>query len=357
MKKTKLMSAAWLAICIAAGSDAATIDDHFDDDELTTNSSGTGSGSGFNVLSNGVTLSEADGLASIIAGSSGANSGNLFSKDSFDANSPGGITASFKLTEFTRDVSAGGAGRYYIGVSADSSHDTGDPLTGGFQAKGLWIVLHTRNDNAAFAGIGNLQSGLVYNNGSANTILAAWDWDPGVITFDTAGAGQVQRYGIDFHLDDLTFDLRSDDAGWALSFSSSDAEATLPAKVSGTWAAASVTNDLDTAYLAMSMQSSNNGRIDCDRVVVAPGDGLGEEPLAITAIVLEGDGQITLTWNSMPGRVYTIYWSTELGKFATDVADDFASGGAETSITFDNPTISKGKPDGAPRVFFRVAEN
>ena len=67
--------------------------------------------------------------------------------------------------------------------------------------------------------------------------------------------------------------------------------------------------------------------------------------------------QIQLTWNSSPGATYTVQWSPDLNDFSADVGDDFLSDGATTTVTFDNPTINPGNPDGGSKLFLRVSEN
>ncbi len=85
------------------------------------------------------------------------------------------------------------------------------------------------------------------------------------------------------------------------------------------------------------------------RLTVGSGSGPRFE---ITEIALsDGDQTITLTWNSKPDKFYTIFWSTELTTFNTDVADDVMSQGTSTSHPFPNPD------DTASRLFFRVDEN
>jgi hypothetical protein len=80
-------------------------------------------------------------------------------------------------------------------------------------------------------------------------------------------------------------------------------------------------------------------------------------PFEITKVRVLPDKRIELTWNSRPGAIYTIYWSTDLADFGGDVGDDYASGGEETTATIDNPTISPEDPDGSPKVFLRIGEN
>ena len=68
----------------------------------------------------------------------------------------------------------------------------------------------------------------------------------------------------------------------------------------------------------------------------------------ITAIELEQGGQVTLTWTSVAGKNYGIYYNTDLAEWTADVSDGVASQGSSTTFTFPNPL-----PE-APRIFFRV---
>jgi len=74
---------------------------------------------------------------------------------------------------------------------------------------------------------------------------------------------------------------------------------------------------------------------------------------AITAVVLEDNGDVTLTWNSQPGASYTIYYSEDLINFDGDVGDGFIASPDEATTTksFENPL-----PD-SDFLFFRVGQN
>lgn len=66
-------------------------------------------------------------------------------------------------------------------------------------------------------------------------------------------------------------------------------------------------------------------------------------------------GEFTLTWTSIPGRSYTLYYSkdlTSLGADGPDLGDNFQAGpGETTTVTFPHPV-----PDAA-KLFFAVALN
>ena len=81
---------------------------------------------------------------------------------------------------------------------------------------------------------------------------------------------------------------------------------------------------------------------------------VGGNPLTITEINYnETDSRVTLTWNSNPGRTYSIFSSFDLLDFANEVADEVPAAGAganSTSLTFPNPN------PGSSRQFFQVVE-
>ncbi len=63
--------------------------------------------------------------------------------------------------------------------------------------------------------------------------------------------------------------------------------------------------------------------------------------------------QWSLSWNSQPGKTYTLRYSTDLLNFGNDINDSIPSGGATTSFgPFPHPIPASGT-----RLFFRVLEN
>ena len=79
---------------------------------------------------------------------------------------------------------------------------------------------------------------------------------------------------------------------------------------------------------------------------------IGGLPLTITDITYDKDtNMVTLTWNSKPGRTYTIFANTDLFGFEEDVNDSVSSQGETTTFSFTST-----KPD-ALKQFFQVSEN
>ncbi|MGC6564376.1 MAG: discoidin domain-containing protein, partial [Akkermansiaceae bacterium] len=80
---------------------------------------------------------------------------------------------------------------------------------------------------------------------------------------------------------------------------------------------------------------------------------VGGTPLDITDIEYNDDNSISLTWNSNPGRTYTVQSNVDLGSFWEDVQDSIPAAGdgaTQTSVTFPSP------PPVALKRFFRVVE-
>ncbi|MGC6464264.1 MAG: hypothetical protein ACON38_07005 [Akkermansiaceae bacterium] len=99
-----------------------------------------------------------------------------------------------------------------------------------------------------------------------------------------------------------------------------------------------------------------NGFLGLTEVAVGTG-GSGSGP-EITEISYSpppagnGNGEVTITWNSFTGGSYTIFRSTDLTPSSwVGVGDPVESQGESTTHTFENPV------PGAERLFFRVSEN
>ena len=77
--------------------------------------------------------------------------------------------------------------------------------------------------------------------------------------------------------------------------------------------------------------------------------------LAITAIDLSSDSKLALTWNSNPGRIYSVYYSLDMIDWGADLDDGVVGDDGETTTKeFDLSLIPA--LDGVPRVYFRVEQ-
>ena len=103
---------------------------------------------------------------------------------------------------------------------------------------------------------------------------------------------------------------------------------------------------------------SSEGFLGATEIVIGAGDA---GTFQIREIVFSpapagnGDGEITLTWDSIPGRVYTVFYFSDLAGpegSGTDLDDAVNAGeGTTTSLTFPHPVPS------ARELFFRVQLN
>ncbi len=87
----------------------------------------------------------------------------------------------------------------------------------------------------------------------------------------------------------------------------------------------------------------------------SPDDLEGNLPdFEITDVQLLSGDRVELTWNSRPGKSYTVFYSTDLADFGADARDDVPSGGATTTVVIDS---SLAPIDTEPALFFRIFEN
>ncbi|MCP4613935.1 MAG: hypothetical protein GY845_35050 [Planctomycetes bacterium] len=262
----------------AASVSASTfILDEFDDGDIATNTSDVGDG--FEINEGGIGgVTEADDLATILGGDSGANRNQMGSKDSFSANgSP--VFGIFTVTDMYRTNSAdNGTARFYVGFS-DTLPNAQGPLQTS-SVNGLWIVIHGRYTYTGVDTWNTGDGGLVHVSNGVRTALAQWTWDSSVFTFDTASNLRSDRVALDMIASDLTFVLSSDAAGYSLTISSKDGTAVLPEPMIGTWAEAGVTNDLSQVYASAWTQGAspdNPMGLVLDRIVVND-EGWAESP-------------------------------------------------------------------------------
>jgi len=77
--------------------------------------------------------------------------------------------------------------------------------------------------------------------------------------------------------------------------------------------------------------------------------------LAITEIDLSSDSKLALTWNSNPGRIYSVYYSLDMIDWGSDLDDGVVGDDGETTTKeFDLSLIPA--LDGVSRVYFRVEQ-
>ncbi len=329
-KKLICLVAFVFVLSLAASVSASTfILDEFDDGDMATNTSGVGSG--FEILeAGGGGVTEADGLATILGGGSGANRNQMGSKDSFSANgSP--VFGIFTVTDMYRTNSAdNGTARFYVGFS-DTLPNAQGPLQTS-SVNGLWIVIHGRYTYTGVDTWNTGDGGLVHVSNGVRTALAQWTWDSSVFTFDTASNLRSDRVALDMVAPDLTFVLSSDAVGYSLTISSKDGTAVLPEPMIGTWAEAGVTNDLGQVYASAWTQGAspdNPMGLVLDRIVVND-EGWAESPKFPHARSPKpkDDALLEDTWANLSWRAGDLAVSHDI--YIGDNFDDVDSGAEET---------------------------
>ena len=84
------------------------------------------------------------------------------------------------------------------------------------------------------------------------------------------------------------------------------------------------------------------------------GAPLGEGNLQITDFTIDdGNGAMSLSWNSRPGATYGIYYDDDLNGFELILSNQINSGGESTTFNFSRAAIGGAN---ATKVFFRVVE-
>lgn len=82
--------------------------------------------------------------------------------------------------------------------------------------------------------------------------------------------------------------------------------------------------------------------------------GSSAPPAALVISEIEADpdsGAVSLTWNSQPGAVYSVFGSEDL-LITSELNDSVASQGPTTTYSFNNPEMI-----GKSRYFYRIQRN
>ncbi len=254
MKSLVLVIAVSMVMFSSAAFGAVIVDDHFDDGNVGTNTNGIGSGFNYdwNVSESGSKVS--------FKNDAGWTQSRMTSKDGAGI---GTETASFQFlgVSFAKDPTnphTGSTDRVYLGVKDNDAANSmqGDPDTG------FWIQIEsdsvlTGGGNGSWTGT----STLFYESSTdVSTALATW-------TFDTLNWDDNDPLTMNFTpVLDFILDLSPD--GYALTING-DTISNLAGALSGTYAAAGITNELTMGYAAVFAQSENPG-IDTsiDQIVV-----------------------------------------------------------------------------------------
>ncbi len=114
----------------------------------------------------------------------------------------------------------------------------------------------------------------------------------------------------------------------------------------------SATND-SVQFVKLSFDGQDTEKYVLDEITIEGEEG-GLPPLQITDVQLLPGDEVQLTWNSQPGKVYTVYYTTDLLDFGANAGDDYHSDGDTTTVVIDT---SLAPIDTAPTLLFRVSEN
>jgi hypothetical protein len=255
MMKKVMIIVALTVMFSSAGWGAVIVDDHFDDGNVGTNTNGIGSG-----FNGGDWLTTESNSRVRFNGLAGWAQPRITSKEGVAL---GTETASFQFlgVSFAKNVENTGTGstdRLYLGVKGiDTSNEMhGNPDTG------FWIQIEsdsvlTAGGNGRWTGTSTL---FYESSANARTSLGSW-------TFDTLNWDDNDPLTMNFSpVLDFVLDLGSD--GYALTISG-DTISFLTGSLSGTYAAAGITNELMMGYAAVHNQGEAPG-IDAyvDRIVV-----------------------------------------------------------------------------------------
>ncbi|MCA9246764.1 MAG: NPCBM/NEW2 domain-containing protein, partial [Planctomycetales bacterium] len=212
--------------------------DEFDDVPGNLSINNNGVGSGYTVDSVGGFVTEANGFATLSAGS---NLTSMFSDETVDV-------ARNEIVTATWDIGGGSGGlndqRVYVGLRSTTASFA---LPGaGFEAPGFWVTIADR-DNFG----GNGANGNLIHVASDNTVttLASWNW----MTYDK----DVNT--------DLTINLDLSSSGYELRLS--EAVDMVAGTLRATFADAGVVNNLTSAH-AFAYQQLGGGTLAIDRISV-----------------------------------------------------------------------------------------
>jgi hypothetical protein len=265
------------------------VDDHFDDGDIETNT--TGIGTGFNYWDIGWSgnVTEANSKVTLNGPVHGGSRASIASKEG------AGIGSGISRFEFqdvsfaVGNTSAGTTARDCVGVKEGNAawdYDEGLPT-------GFWIQFENNSlTTPTGAGGWNGTSVLFYESSTdVKTVLATWSFD----TLNWYPGAQNLAPVLDIVLD-------LDATGYALSIAG-DTITLLSGSLSNTYTAAGITNELTTGYATAYIQSENPGiDISIDQIVITEGAS-GPESASLPSPADEAVDvlrDVTLSWT--PGE-------------------------------------------------------
>ena len=261
-KKSALVAAIIGSATLSGAAFGATVvDDHFDDGDIGTNTTGVGTGFNSFDLFDDARVSESGSGVTLPAGSNGGRRTSIASKEGADLTATElTTTILFDNVSFAESAVSAGTGttdRLYLGVSDTSAADDyqANPPTG--------FYIQFESNSVASGGTGNGEwngtSSFFYEAGNDTpTELATWTFD--TLSWDSGSSNFTPVL-------DLQIDLT--DTGYALSISG-DTVSNVTGSFSGTFADAGITNELTAGHALVFSQQENPG-VDTtiDRIAIS----------------------------------------------------------------------------------------
>ncbi|MCE5185119.1 MAG: immunoglobulin domain-containing protein [Planctomycetaceae bacterium] len=255
----------WMVACLSVMTWATvTVDDHFSDAAIGTNTDGIGTGFNGNGIWGG-TVTESETTVTLASPTAGWERANIASKEAVAISTP--ARYEFLGVKFAKNTSSWGTGttdRLYLGVRASNS--TGDGSLGDGQSNpdtGFWIQMESDSVPAG-AGDGSSWTGtscLFYESASnVRTVLASWTFD--TLNWDDNNAGTMNFTPV------LDITLQLSATGYSLTIAG-DTISNVTGSLTGTYAAAGITNELTTGYAAAFVQGeAPSVNTSIDRIIV-----------------------------------------------------------------------------------------
>jgi PKD repeat protein len=279
------------------------IDDEFDNDDITTNPYGIGTGFLSGVQTTGFVV-ETNSAVTLGSPNHGGARSRISSKETADTTIADGASYLFEGVNFDLLLAGGGTThRTYLGIRDNAGvGDEGiNPEEGFFVEFGFGEM----SGNAAGT------SSFVYNNAAnVKTVLASWTFDNLLLT-DAAVSSNVV----------LDIEIIVDPIGWYIDIDGDTAGGS-PISFSGTHAASGITNTVDTGHVfAHNQCESPNLAMTIGHVVVNQIQGSPLVEPNITAYSTDGT-TVSLSWDSEAGFHYNVLSKDDLvyGVWSTNVA-------------------------------------
>jgi len=320
------------------------VDDHFDDGDIETNT--TGIGTGFNYWDVGWSgnVTEADSKVILNGPVHGGSRASIASKEGATL---GADICRFEFQGVSFAVGNTGTGttaRDCVGVKEGNEawdYDEGLPT-------GFWIQFENTSLTANDASAWNGTSVLFYESSTdVKTVLATWEFD--TLNWDDNNAGTMDLTPI------LNIILDLGPTGYSLTIEG-DTISNVTGSLSGTYAAAGITNELSTGYATAYIQSESPGiDILIDQIVImegAPGPELASVPSPDDeAVDILRD--VTLSWT--PG-IFADTHNVYLGTDFDDVNDADVSSPLLVGPSLTTNSFNSGRLGFSQTYFWRVDE-